>query len=219
LQKAESKSVKDLIEENADNVALAMKRINKIYSTCIEGLAKHDEERLKKSKRNIAKLDKEVEELKDNIFYFIKNLDDSSLGASNFYINMLNYLQDMTQSLEYITKASHKHVHNNHKKLRFNQIRDLKEIDEGIEELYSTITEVFNSREYRRLTPLIINKQALLDQINEKINKQVSRTRVDESSPKNTALYFSILSESKDLLNATMNLLETYDQYANTIYV
>lgn len=44
----------------------------------------------------------------------------------------------------------------------------------------------------------------------DKIQKQVERTRTEESSPKNTTLYFSILLETKDLLNATMNLLEEY---------
>ena len=38
----------------------------------------------------------------------------------------------------------------------------------------------------------------------------MERTRTEESSPKNTTLYFSVLLETKDLLNATMNLLEEY---------
>ena len=219
LQKAESKSIKELIEESADNVALTMKRANKIYTSCIDGLAKHDIDQLKKSKKGINKLDKEVEELKDNIFYFIKNLDESSLGTSNFYIAMLNYLEDMTQSLEYISKAGYKHVNNNHKKLRFNQIKDLKETDVYIDDLFSKVTRVFENKDYSGLTPLIINKHEFFNHINAKIEKQVARTRADESSPKNTALYFSLLSETKDLLNATINLLEIYDQHVNTVPV
>ncbi len=219
LQKAESSSIKELIEESADNIALTMKRANKIYTYCIDGLAKHDIERLKKSRRSISKLDKEVEELKDNIFYFIKNLDESSVGTSNFYITMLNYLEDMTQSLEYISKAGYKHVNNNHKKLRFNQIKDLKETDQYVSNLFSKVTQIFETKEYVGLTSLIIHKQSLFDHINKKIEKQVTRTRVDETSPKNTALYFSLLSETKDLLTATLNLLEIYDGHVNAVTV
>ncbi|MEO1010465.1 MAG: inorganic phosphate transporter [Bacteroidota bacterium] len=215
LQKAESRSIKELIEESADNIALAMRRANKIYTYSIDGLAKHDLERLRKSKKSISKLDNEVEVLKDNIFYFIKNLDESSVGTSNFYINMLNYLEDLTQSLEYISKAGYKHVNNNHKKLRFNQIKDLKEIDNNINDLFSKVTHIFESKEYPELTALIIHKQQLFDRVNEKIAKQVARTRADETSPKNTALYFSLLSETKDLLTATLNLLEIYDEHVN----
>jgi hypothetical protein len=46
--------------------------------------------------------------------------------------------------------------------------------------------------------------------VKEKIHKQVERTRTEESSPKNTTLYFGLLLETKDLLNATMSLLEEY---------
>jgi hypothetical protein len=53
-------------------------------------------------------------------------------------------------------------------------------------------------------------KQELFDMVSQKIEKQVKRTRSEESSPKNTTLYFSILLETKDLLTATMNLLELY---------
>ena len=48
----------------------------------------------------------------------------SSLSASNFYINLLGSLQDIAQSIEYISKISHKHINNNHRKLTLNQVRD-----------------------------------------------------------------------------------------------
>ena len=46
--------------------------------------------------------------------------------------------------------------------------------------------------------------------LNEKIEKQIERTRSEESSPKNTTLHFGLLLETKDLVDATMNLLEEY---------
>jgi hypothetical protein len=50
----------------------------------------------------------------------------------------------------------------------------------------------------------------LINSVSDKINKQIERTRADESSPKNTTLYFSLLIETKDLLNATMSILDEY---------
>ena len=50
----------------------------------------------------------------------------------------------------------------------------------------------------------------LINLVSDKINKQIDRTRADESSPKNTTLYFSLLIETKDLLNATMSMLDEY---------
>ncbi|WP_372757000.1 inorganic phosphate transporter [Mariniflexile sp.] len=210
LTKSESSSIQGVIHESANNIASVVKRGNKIYTNAINGLAKQDLALLKKNKRQIVKLSSEVDELRDNIFYFIKNLDDSSIGASNFYIHILGYLQDMVQSLEYITKVSYKHVNNNHKKLKFNQIKELKEVDERFDTFFNNTQKAFDSRSFEEIGIILGRKQEILSLVTSKIQKQVERTRSEESSPKNTTLYFSLLLETKDLLNASMNLLEEY---------
>ena len=210
LRKAESSSIQGVIEESADNISNVAKRSNKIYTNIIDGLAKQDLELLKKNKKGVGKLSDEIDELRDHIFYFIKNLDEASVGASNLYINILGYLQDMAQSLEYLNKISHKHIHNNHKKLKYNQIKELKEIDLELQKLLSATKAAFETRSFDRIGVIFASKQALLDMVSQKIEKQIARTRTEESSPKNTTLYFTFLLETKDFINATMNLLELY---------
>ncbi len=210
LNRAESSSIQGVIEESAGNIANVVKRTNKLYTNSINGLAVQDLAQLKKNKKGVVKLSDEIDDLRDNIFYFIKNLDDASVGASNFYINILGYLQDMAQSLEYITKISHKHINNNHKKLKYNQIKELKEIDQELETILNDTQKAFDNRSFEEIGDVLKNKQRLFDMVSDKIQTQVSRTRTEESSPKNTTLYFSILLETKDLMTATMNLLEQY---------
>jgi phosphate/sulfate permease len=210
LTKAESSSVQGVIHESARNIANVVKRTNRIYSNAIVGLAKQDLSLLKKSKKQVIKLTDEIDDLRDNIFYFIKNLDESSISASDFYINILGHLQDMTQSLEYISNVSHKHINNNHKKLKFSQIKELKEIDDKLEFLFSDTEKAFKSESFEQIGNIINEKKEVYDLVKDKIQAQVARTRTEESSPKNTTLYFSVLLETKDLMNATMNLLEEY---------
>ncbi|MFV0541435.1 MAG: inorganic phosphate transporter [Aestuariibaculum sp.] len=210
LIKAESSSVQGVIIESSKNISNVVKRGNKIYTNAINGLAKQDLSLLKKNQKQIVKLSDEVDELRDNIFYFIKNLDESSVSASDFYIHMLGYLQDMTQSLEYISKASHKHIHNNHKKLKFNQIKELKEVDDRFTTLFENVKQAFNTQSFEEIGDILNRKDEITSLVSKKIQRQVERTRTEESSPKNTTLYFSLLLETKDLLNATMALLEQY---------
>lgn len=210
LRKAESSSIQGVIEESADNISNVAKRSNKIYTHIIDGLAKQNLELLKKNKKGVVKLSEEIDELRDHIFYFIKNLDEASVGASNLYINILGYLQDMAQSLEYLNKISHKHIHNNHKKLKYNQIKELKEIDLELQKLLSATKTAFETRSFEHIGVIFASKQELLDMVSQKIEKQIARTRTEESSPKNTTLYFTFLLETKDFINATMNLLELY---------
>jgi phosphate/sulfate permease len=210
LTKAESSSIQGVIHESANNMASVVKRTNRIYSNAIVGLAKQDLDLLKKSKKQVVKLSDEVDDLRDNVFYFIKNLDESSLGASDFYINILGYLQDMTQSLDYIAKVSHKHINNNHKKLKFSQIRELKEIDDKLEVLFEDTRTAFKSESFEQIGAILDERTEVYKLVKEKIKKQVKRTRTEESSPKNTTLYFSVLLETKDLIKSTMSLLEEY---------
>lgn len=210
LRTAESSSLQGVIHESAGNIANVVKRGNKIYTNAINGLSKQDLDLLKKNKKQIVKLSDEIDELRDNVFYFIKNLDESSVGASSFYINILGYLQDMVQSLEYITKVTHKHVNNKHKKLKFSQIKELKEVDDRFETFFNNTKNAFDSRSFEEIGVILGRKQEIISLVTDKIQKQVERTRTEESSPKNTTLYFSLLLETKDLLNATMSLLQEY---------
>ena len=159
LRTAESSSLQGVIHESAGNIANVVKRGNKIYTNAINGLSKQDLDLLKKNKKQIVKLSDEIDELRDNVFYFIKNLDESSVGASSFYINILGYLQDMVQSLEYITKVTHKHVNNKHKKLKFSQIKELKEVDDRFETFFNNTKNAFDSRSFEEIGVILGRKQ------------------------------------------------------------
>jgi hypothetical protein len=217
LKKTESKTVQGIIQESADNISNVVSRTNKIYSNMLTGLATEDLSVLKKSRKGVEKLNKEVDELRDDIFYFIKNLDETSVRGSNFYIIILGYLQDVAQSLDFLAKTSYKHVNNNHKALKFSQIKDLQDINNSFENLLNEIETIFNNREFEKLGDIINGKQKAQDDLAVKIASQITRTRTEEDvSPKNTALHFSLLLETKDLVSAIMNLIEEYYNSYNT---
>ncbi len=212
LSKAESSSIHGVIEESADNVSKALKRVGKITSMTVNGLIDRDLDKLKKAKQNVNKLETEIEDLQNDIFYFIKDLDDSYLGASKFYIDTIGSLQDIAQSSSLITKVSFKHVNNHHKKLKKRESEELIQITSTLEALLARISKIFDSRDFSMIVPEIIEeKKELLLEVQSAIQTQVERTREKEStSPKNTTLYFVILIEIKDLMQACIDVLNLY---------
>ena len=211
LNKSESKSIKGVIEESASNISKALKRVSKINGITINGLINQDLDALKKAKKTVVKLESEIEDLQNDIFYFIKDLDESYLGASKFYIDVIGSIQDVAQSSSFIAKVSHNHVNNNHKGLKKKQGIELLEINDKMVHLFTQIRVVFDSQEFEQIVPVIMDeKQALLKSVEESIQHQVERTRTEESSPKNTTLYFSILLETKDLIKSNMEILNLY---------
>ena len=208
---AETRSVKGVISESSKTVSKALKRGGKIYMTIITCLAQQDVNQLKKNKKNIAKLSDEIEELRDNVFYFIKNLDESSVGASGFYIQILGSLQDMVESLKSINKLSFNHVNNNHKKLKFTQMNELSKISKATEEMFFKACEILKNQSLEKIDSLISEIEIRKNLLRNSHKAQVIRTRNDESSPKNTTLYFSLLLETNDLLKVISNLLGEYN--------
>jgi len=213
VARAELITINGVIEESADHIAEVATRVNKLYTSVVNDLANHDLNKLRKTDKHVGKLNDEIDGLKDGVFYFIKSLDDTSVEASKFYILILGYLQDVAQSISYVSRASFKHVNNNHKNLKKGQLKDLKGINLEFEVLLSKVSSVFENRSFDDLDEILIGKQQLLKDVSSSIEKQVSRIRTDETSPKNTTLYFSILLETQDLIKALMSLLQLYQEF------
>jgi len=213
IERAELITINGVIEESADHIAEVATRVNKLYTNVVNDLSNHDLNKLRKTDKHVGKLNDEIDGLKDGVFYFIKSLDETSVQASRFYIIVLGYLQDVAQSISYISRASYKHVNNNHKNLKKAQISDLKHIDEDLSDLLNKVSKIFETRNFDNLSNTLVEKQELFVKVSNSVENQVARIRTDETSPKNTTLYFSILLETKDLVSALMNLLQTYEEF------
>ncbi len=206
-------TINEITVETSENISSVIGGINKMFTKTVDNLGYHDLGKLKKTSKQIDKLESDIDELKGNIFYFIKSLDDDSVEASKFYILILDHLQDMVQSIGFITRNSYNHVHNNHKNLKFNQIRDLKGIDEKTQGLFDDIKLIFDTHSFNNIDKVISEKQYLMDHVSDLIQKQINRIRTSETSPKNSKLYFGLLLEIKDLISSTMSLLTLFQEF------
>ena len=213
IERAELITINGVIEESSDHISEVANRVNKLFTNVVKDLSTHDLVKLRKTEKHVGKLNDEIDGLKDGVFYFIKSLDETSVQASRFYILVLGYLQDVAQSISYISKASYKHVNNNHKNLKKGQIRELVIIDRELSDLLEKVSEVFEKRTFNQLDDILEAKQELLTDVSKSIDNQVSRIRTDETSPKNTTLFFSVLLETKDLISGLMNILQTYQEF------
>uniref|UniRef100_UPI0040492462 inorganic phosphate transporter n=1 Tax=Flavobacterium sp. TaxID=239 RepID=UPI0040492462 len=217
LNKEDIVTINEVMKESSSQVAKVIGKTNKIYSGIVSGLSLQDLPSLKENKKAVKKLEKQVDELKSNVYYFIKNLDETSVEASKFYILILGYIQDIVQSISYISQNSHAHINNNHKQLKFNQLRELKTIELELMELFKDIENAFDSGNFENIEALIEEKAKFLNTISALIQKQIGRIRTSENSPKNSKLYFGLLLETNDLVNATMSLLELFKEFNNYV--
>ena len=213
LRREDIGTVNEMITESSAQIAKVFNKTNSLYSSLIHNISSYDLALLKANKKEQKSLEKEVDELKSNVFYLIKNLDDNSVEASKFYILILSYLQDMLQSIDFLTSNSYSHVHNNHKPLKENQISDLKTIDSQMSQLLFLLEESFKSDDFHKIDLILEEKKMVLNTVSELITKQIIRIRTTETSPKNSKFYLALLLETNDLLKSIMNLLELFKEF------
>ena len=138
-------------------------------------------------------------------------MEENSVSASKFYIDLLGCLHDLSEDLTYLAKISHDHVNNNHLKLTFTQIKELLLIEESISKIFKEGKEAFSSRQdQKEFEDVLLEKNNAFSLIESKINVQIERTRAEETSPRNTTLYFNFLIRSKDLITHKFELVEKY---------
>ena len=219
LEMIESKSIKGVIFESSKNITKFSKRINKLFQKTFEGLASKDISTLKENQTTVSKLDKDVDLIANNVFYFIKNLDEGSKeSASDFHMKILGGLENITLSMQTISKSIYKHFNNNHRGLTYNQLRELKELEDDMNNFFGKIVQTFEKQEYEEIKSIFSIKESLVKSLNKKIKSQVSRTKDKDSGPRNTRLYFEFLNKTQNIVSEYLKILELYsDKYDKKI--
>ena len=213
LEMIESKSIKGVIFESSKNITKFSKRINKLFQKTFEGLASKDISTLKENQTTVSKLDKDVDLIANNVFYFIKNLNEASKeSASDFHMKILGGLENITLSMQTISKSIYKHFNNNHRGLTYNQLRELKELEDDMNNFFRKIVQTFEKRKYEEIKSIFSIKESLVKSLNKKIKSQVSRTKDKDSDPRNTRLYFEFLNKTQNIVSEYLKILELYSE-------
>ena len=213
LEMIESKSIKGVIFESSKNIMKFSKRVNKLFQKTFEGLASKDISTLKENLTTVSKLDKDVDLIANNVFYFIKNLDEASKeSASDFHMKILGGLENITLSMQTITKSIYKHFNNNHRGLTYNQLRELKELEDDMNSFFKKIVKTFEKQKYEEIKSIFSIKESLIKSLNKKIKLQVSRTKDKDSGPRNTRLYFEFLNKTQNIVSEYLKILELYSE-------
>lgn len=84
------------------------------------------------------------------------------------------------------------------------------EIRDETSKVLQKTKDLFDNEANFDIDSLILEKQDILNLIDAKIESQISRTRSEESSPKNTSLYFGLLFESRDLVSEVFEMVKIF---------
>ena len=166
---------------------------------------------MKENKNFVKKLKSDLERIGDDVFYFVKNLDEASTEiTSKFHMNVLEELENITDSISSLSSLTHKHINNNHRGLTFNQIRELKELEDELDEFFTRIVKTFKAKNYTEISEIFEVKEKLVSSLELKLNHRFQEPEKMNQALEILGCYFEILNKMKTIITHYVQILELY---------
>ena len=209
INSAEEVKGSDVFNKCKSETLSILKETSDLYYMTIVYFGKENRKKLKEIQKKIANLNKKVKELKDNVYFTIRNLEENSIETGHYYVQALDYLREATHSLTYVHTPVFKHIDNNHPLLPHDEMEELQKLNEKISSLFTLIIEAIQQDDFEHIGDILDFQQTVLDTIKSLQKKHVKLIKKHTGiKTRPSILLFNILSESKNLVLFLVNILK-----------
>lgn len=125
-----SQSTEDIIINLRDEVCRTMESATKIYDRTLIAVFKENRKVLRDMVKESNDLFYQSRERKYTLLPTLKKLQSSDVNTAHYYVQVVDYLNEMTKALMHITRPAFEHIDNNHEGLSKEQAKDLMSINE-----------------------------------------------------------------------------------------
>lgn len=200
----------NIIQISNSRVCSIIDDIDENYSKVINAVTNENLKQLKKSAKKIEKLNVDTKTLKYELNSIIQKLDKDSFETIRYYVQILDYLREMSHNLTFIFKPAYEHFNNQHKNLIADQNAELDDLTNKVHQILFAIKTTIEQKNYSSsVEQIILLQHQALSKIEDFNKNQIKRIKRMEVGTKNSVLYLTILSESKNLFLNAVHLLKS----------
>ena len=207
-------SAEDSVSETVMSlVEGTIKNSTRIYNRTLIALMKENRRALKDLMAEASSMYDHIHNLKYSIASTLRRTYDSDMNLSLYYVQVVDYLNEMTKSLVHITRPSFDHIDNNHEGLTRTQTEDLIGINTDVDVIYQRILYMLSSGDYSDIDHVLDMRDQLFTRIAELTKIELVRIHEGKSNSKAGMLYLNILAETKTMVLQSRNLLKSQRYY------
>lgn len=197
--------VNDCIMEVSDTMGKA----TEIYRNTILGIFNEDRKLLRQMVKDSNEIFYQARERKYEVMPTLQKLQENYIEHGYYYVQVVDYMSEMTKALVHITRPSFEHIDNNHEGLSKEQMDDLMAINDEVSKIYERINNMLSTNEFEDIDKVMRMRDKLFEDIDEAIKHQLKRIKSKQSSTKASMLYLNILNETKNMVLQSRNLLKS----------
>ena len=200
-----------IMSMSAKDVSEQLHSYDRILEMTMDGLASENLNELSLCYKKIKKAESQSERTKSVLNQKMDKLADSDLEAAHFYFLVTDYLNEMVHHTADIIRAAEGHVDNHHKPLLPDQITELLDARKLLSAHFKSIKSLFESQDSEELEEVKthLDKFVKLFRLNRK--KQIKRIKNREVGTRNSAFYFHLLGELRNIslyANRLVNIID-----------
>jgi phosphate/sulfate permease len=208
---------RNIMETLVDEVRGTMKKVVFIYNQTLVGVFNEDRKLLKKMVDESDELHKEAHRRKNEVFSALQLLRNNDINTGHYYVQVVDYLNEVTKALYHICKPCYVHIDNNHEGFSKEQVEDLMRINGDVSAIYDRIIHMLKTNDFSDLDHVMSMRDDLFDRISEAMLAQIRRTKKGQASSKTGTLFFEITSETKTMMLQSRNLLKSQKLFVSNL--
>ena len=136
-------------------------------------------------------------------------LQDNEIDSGHYYVQVVDYMNEITKSLLHVTRPCFDHIDNNHEGMTREQIEDLMKINDEVETIFTRINVMLRNNDFADIDLILELRDELFESIADAIKRQLKRIKNKQSSTKASLLYLTILNETKTMVLQARNLVKS----------
>lgn len=209
----QAQTSEDIIGNLREEVCRTMECATKIYDRTLIAVFKENRKVLRDMVKESNDLFYQSRERKYTLLPTLKKLQSSDVNTAHYYVQVVDYLNEMTKALMHITRPAFEHIDNNHEGLSKEQAKDLMSINDDVESIYRHINQMLRDGDFTEIEMVLTLRDQLFESIADAIKSELSRINEARSNTKASMLYLTILTETKNMVLQSRNLLKSQQYF------
>ena len=199
----------DIIRSLTEEVGRTMESATRIYDRTLIAVFKENRKVLREMVKESNDLFYQSRERKYTLLPTLRKLQSGDVDTAHYYVQVVDYLNEMTKALMHITRPAFEHIDNNHEGLSREQTEDLMHINDEVESIYRHINLMLRTGDFTDIDMVLELRDRLFESIAEAIKSELTRINAGRSGTKASMLYLTILNETKSMVLQSRNLLKS----------
>jgi len=205
---------KEVLEYCDSEVKSVMLKTSKILFMSYNAFLKEKYKDIKGLRKEAKHLNKDVKKIRDNIPGTMRKFDEGELRSGHHYVQVVEYMKEMTNSLIHVISPAYHHLGNNHP-LDRDQMQDLKVFNDKLSEFFNFVINLLQNKDSKQSEDLDERREEILRLIND---IQLSRIKILKKTQKGVKLsvtYLDMLNETRNLVLHSVHLVKANDKLLN----